>query len=216
MKKVLLTGFEAFGGADINPSALAAEKLDGRTIANHQVVAAILPCAFEASLVELKRQLRRVQPELVICVGQAGGRKAITVERVALNVDDAPIADNLGAQPIDQPIAKRGPVGYWSTLPIKSIALALNEAGIEAAVSETAGTFVCNHVFYGLMHSLKRRPNVRGGFVHVPFIPRQAKVHKKHREPSMPLSRIVRGLELAIRVAILTPEESGKTGGATH
>jgi pyroglutamyl-peptidase len=133
-------------------------------------------------------------------VGQAGGRGALSLERVAINVDDAPIPDNQGARPIDRPIAARGPAAYFSTLPIKAMVAALRGAGLPAEVSQTAGTFVCNHVFYGLMRTLARRPGARGGFIHVPFLPQQAAGHPG--APSLPLERIVRGLEVALATAL--------------
>jgi pyroglutamyl-peptidase len=213
MKSVLLTGFEPFGGEAENPSALAARALEGRTIARRRVVSAVLPVVFGDALVALKRELRRVQPELVICVGQAGGRPSIAVERIAINVDDARIADNAGARPIDRAIAARGPAAYWSTLPIKAMVAAMRRAGVDADVSQTAGTFVCNHVFYGLMRALARRPGVRGGFIHVPFLPEQA---AGTGAPSMPLERIVAGLEVAIAAALRTRRDLRASGGATH
>ena len=218
-RTVLLTGFEPFDGQEINPSALAVQRLHGASIAKRRVEAVILPCAFGESLKVLRREIRRVEPELVICVGQAGGRAAISVERVAINVDDARIADNEGAQPIDQAIANGGPAAYWSTLPIKAVVAALEAAGIEAAVSQTAGTFVCNHVFYGLMRTLKRRKGIRGGFIHVPYLPAQAKAGQAtrgRRPPSMPLSRIVRGLEIATHTALTVRRDRRAVGGATH
>jgi pyroglutamyl-peptidase len=135
---------------------------------------------------------------LVICVGQAAGRAAIELERVAINVDDAPSADNAGKQPIDRPIERGGPAAYWSTLPIKSIQTALRRNGLPANVSLSAGTFVCNHVFYGLMHALRRKDGVRGGFVHVPILPQQAK--KGMRSLSLP--KTVRALEIVVRTSI--------------
>lgn len=214
MKTVLVTGFEPFGGETQNPSALAAQALEGRTIAKRRVVSAVLPCVFGEALAALKRELRRARPELVICVGQAGGRAAITVERIAINVDDARIADNAGVVPVDRAIAARGPAGYWSTLPIKAIVGALRDASIAADVSQTAGTFVCNHVFYGLMRTLERRRGVRGGFIHVPYLPEQAA--RIGDVPSMPLERIVRGLEVAIETALTTRRDVRAAGGATH
>ncbi len=183
MKTVLLTGFEPFGGETVNPSAEIARQLHGAVIRGHRVQGALLPCVFGASIAELKKQMKAVQPALVICVGQAGGRAEITPERVAINVDDARIPDNAGRQPVDRPVVRGGPAAYFSTLPIKAIVAALRRADIPAAVSQTAGTYVCNHVFYGLMHELarlSRRPStgsghrIRGGFIHVPFLPEQA------------------------------------------
>ena len=212
MKTVLVTGFEAFGGETVNPSGEIARALDGRVIAGRRVVGAVLPCVFGASLAELRRQLRTVRPDLVIAVGQAGGRGEITLERVAINVDDARLPDNAGAQPIDVPVVRGGPAAYWSTLPLKAIVAALRERGLPAAVSQTAGTFVCNHVFYGLMRALRRRRGVRGGFVHVPFLPEQA----KRGEPSLPLGTMIAALALAVDVAVTTRHDRRAGGGQTH
>ncbi|MEN9637238.1 MAG: pyroglutamyl-peptidase [Verrucomicrobiota bacterium] len=212
MKKILITGFEPFAGARVNPSEEIARALDGRVVAGHQVIGAVLPCVFGGSIAELKRWLKIVRPELVICVGQAGGRKEITPERVAINVDDARIADNSGAQPIDTPVARGGPAAYWSTLPIKAIVAALHREGLPAAISQTAGTFVCNHLFYGLMRALARRPGVRGGFIHVPFLPQQA----KRGQPSLKLCEMITGLTVVARTAITTQQDLAQTGGQTH
>jgi pyroglutamyl-peptidase len=201
---VLLTGFDAFGGAHLNPSWLAVKALDGELLTGHTIRAAQLPTAFDASLKELKRLLRLHKPALVICVGQAGGRGAISLERVALNIRDAGLAEITGAQPLDQPVVPGGPAAYFSTLPIKRMLAALQHAGIAAEVSQTAGTYVCNHVFYGLMHELSKKSDfasrrlVRGGFVHVPFLPEQG-------VPSMHLTDMVAGLRLAVETALLTP-----------
>lgn len=198
MKTVLLTGFEPFGGETRNPSQEVAAALHGRVIARHTVAGAVLPCIFRGSISELKRHVERHRPDLVVAVGQAGGRSDITPERIAVNLDDARIPDNTGAQPIDRPIVKRAPAAYWSTLPIKAIAGELLSQGIPASVSSTAGTFVCNHVFYGLMHMLRRRPGVRGGFIHVPFLPEQV----KRNEPSLPLNTMIAAIEIAIEVSL--------------
>lgn len=212
MKTVLITGFEAFDGATVNPSAQIAAALDGRMIAGRRVTGAVLPCVFGGSVVALKRWLRAVKPELVICVGQAGGRAEITPERVAINVDDARIADNAGAQPVDVPVVRGGPAAYWSTLPIKAIVAALRERAIPASVSQTAGTFVCNHVFYGLMRALARRKGVRGGFVHVPFLPEQA----RRGEPSLALEAMIGALAVAVEVSLTTKRDRHEGGGRTH
>jgi len=209
MKTVLLTGFEPFGGAARNPSGEIARQLHGTVIAGHRVVGALLPCVFGGANRELKRQLRATQPALVICLGLAGGRADITPERVAINVDDARIADNAGRQPVDRPIAKRGPAAYWSTLPIKAIVAALRRRGIAASVSQTAGTFVCNHVFYGLMHELRGQKKVRGGFIHVPSLPEQA----KRGQPNLPLAVMTRAIRLAIAAALACKRDVKVAGG---
>jgi pyroglutamyl-peptidase len=212
MKTVLITGFEPFGGESINPSGEIARQLHGSVIAGHRVVGALLPCVFGAAITELKKQIRVTQPVLVICVGQAGGRAEITPERVAINVDDARIADNAGRQPVDRPVVRGGPAAHWSTLPIKAIVAELRKRGIPAAVSQTAGTFVCNHVFYGLMHGLRRQKKVRGGFIHVPFLPEQTKAG----QPSMPLDTMTSAIAAAVAVAARTRRDLRSAGGATH
>ncbi len=201
---VLLTGFDAFGGELINPSWLAARALHGRQIAGHRVVSAQLPTVFDESIHTLHALLKLHRPALTLCVGQAGGRSALSLERIAINVNDARIADNAGAQPIDTPVVAQGQAAYFSSLPIKSILLALQRAGIAAEVSQTAGTFVCNHVFYGLMHFLATQRGFkksRGGFIHVPFLPEQG-------SPSMPLAEITRGLRIAVRCALETKHDA--------
>ena len=206
---VLLTGFDPFGGSPVNPSWQAVQALDGRIIDGHRIIAAELPTVFGASLQSLEQLLQQHRPALVVCTGQAGGRAAISLERVAINVDDARIADNAGAQPVDLPVAADGPAAYFTGLPIKAMLQALQRDGIAAEVSQTAGTFVCNHVFYGLMHLLAqpRWQGVRGGLIHVPFLPQQG-------QPSMPLEEITRGLECAIAVALATPHDIRKEAGA--
>jgi pyroglutamyl-peptidase len=210
-KTVLLTGFEPFGGETINPSWLAVQALQGQQVLGHTVVAAQLPTVFDASLRELRSLLRQHQPELVICVGQAGGRHALSLERVAINVNDAPIPDNAGATPIDTPVVHGAPAAYFSTLPIKAMLAALHEENIRAEVSQTAGTFVCNHVFYGLMRALANSRSLkrtRGGFMHVPWLPEQG-------VPNMVLDDIVRGLSVAARCALAVQTDRVLGAGAT-
>lgn len=210
LPRVLLTGFDAFDGASLNPSWLAVSALDRQQIAHHLLFAACLPTIFGDSLQELRRLMRLHRPVLVIGVGQAGGRAALSLERAALNVDDAAIADNAGAQPIDTPVAVSGPAAYFSTLPIKAMLQGLQRAGITAEISQSAGTFVCNHVFYGLMHCLARQRGhvkARGGFIHVPYLHGQGL-------PSMALSEMVRGLKLAVEIALTTPQDAVFPGGS--
>lgn len=207
---VLLTGFDPFGGEALNPSWQAVQALHGRRIAGHRVVAAQLPTVFDASLLALTGLMRMHRPALVICVGQAGGRAAISLERVAINVNDARIPDNAAAQPVDTPVVADGPAAYFSSLPIKAMLQALQRAGLPAEVSQTAGTFVCNHVFYGLMHALATRrgfKHTRGGFIHVPWLPGQG-------QPCMATDDLVRGLRLAIATALVTPQDIAKGAGA--
>ena len=206
---VLLTGFEPFDGETVNPSWLAVQPLHGRQVAGHRIVAALLPTVFGHAPAALRALLARHRPRLVICVGQAGGRSAISLERIAINIDDARIADNAGSQPVDSPVVPGAPAAHFSTLPIKAMRAALLEAGIAAEVSQTAGTFVCNHVFYALMHALANDSalqGVRGGFIHVPWLPQQG-------NPSMPLADLTRGLRLAIQVALTTGTDIRQAAG---
>lgn len=210
MRNILVTGFEPFGGEEVNPSQEIARQLNGHVFAGRRVYGRILPCVFGAANDELRRLLNEFRPEIVICTGQAGGRAEITPERVAINVDDARIPDNAGAQPVDRPIVARGPAAYWSTLPIKAIVAALRTHRVPAAVSQTAGTFVCNHVFYGLMHALRTRRGVRGGFIHVPLLPEQA----KKGQPSLPLRTMVEAIALAASVAATVRHDARRAEGA--
>jgi pyroglutamyl-peptidase len=215
MKTVLVAGFEPFGGERVNPSALAAQALDGRCIAGRRVVGKVLPCVFGNSLLALRREMRRAAPELVICVGQAAGNAGIAVERVAVNVEDANIPDNAGRQPVDRLVARGGPVAYFSTLPIKAIVAALRVVDLPADVSQSAGTYVCNYVFYGLMRALARTPAVRGGFIHVPCLPEQAR-RGLFDLPSLPLDQTVRGLEVAVETSLTTVHDLKAAAGALH
>jgi pyroglutamyl-peptidase len=155
-----------------------------------------------------------LQPALVIAVGQAGGRVDLSVERVAINVDDAPIRDNADKQLVDEPIVQGGPAAYFATLPIKAIVAALRTAGLPASVSQTAGTFVCNHVFYGLMHALAGRSDVKAGFIHIPYLPEQAARHPG--AASMSLEQMKEGLRVAIRTALAVDRDAAVAAGATH
>ncbi|WP_459502628.1 pyroglutamyl-peptidase I [Bacillus sp. C1] len=215
MKTMLVTGFEPFGGEEMNPAWEVAKQLDGQVIGDYKIISKQVPTVFHKSLQVLQSYMEEVEPELVICIGQAGGRPDITVERVAINVDDARIADTEGNQPVDEPIIERGPAAYWSTLPLKAIVKKLREEGIPASVSQTAGTFVCNHLFYGLMHILATSENeVRGGFIHIPFLPEQASNHLG--QPSMSLPVITKGIELLIQVALEVETDIVECGGTTH
>ena len=208
--RVLLTGFDAFGGQTLNPSWLAVQALHGRRLAGHRILAAQLPTEFDKSLLVLRGLLKQHQPALVICVGQAGGRNSISLERVAINLNDARIADNAAAQPIDTPVVPGGPSAYFTSLPVKAMLLALQRENLAAEVSQSAGTFVCNHVFYGLMHMLATQRGLkrtRGGFIHVPFIEGQG-------TPHMALDDIVRGLRLAVRSAVSNTVDIQVTAGA--
>ncbi|HYC70527.1 MAG TPA: pyroglutamyl-peptidase I [Opitutaceae bacterium] len=209
---ILLTGFEPFGGDDFNPSGEIARHLHGATIRGHVVQSALLPCVFGAVRRELRAALARTRPALVVCLGLAGGRGEITPERVAINVDDARIPDNAGRQPVDRPVVAGGPAAYWSTLPVKAIVGALQHRGLPASVSHTAGTFVCNHVFYVLMHELRRRKAVRGGFIHVPH----AREHAPGGLPALALGVLTDAVALALETCVRAKRDLRRAAGQTH
>ena len=204
-RRILVTGFEPFGGEQVNVSWQVAQALDGQRIAGCTVQALCLPCVFGQSLQVLQGALQAVNPAVVLALGQAAGRCDLSVERVAINVDDARIPDNAGAQPVDQPVIAGAPDAYFSRLPIKAIVAALREAGLPASVSQSAGTFVCNHVFFGLMHALRRRRSVRAGFVHLPVLPEQVAAHPG--QPNLPLATMVQGLRVAMDTAVTCADD---------
>lgn len=195
--KVLITGFDPFGGEKINPAWEAVRALPDN-IDGIEVVKLQIPTVFKKSAKKIFENIDSVKPDVVICVGQAGGRYEFSVERVAINVDDGRIPDNDGYQPVDSPVFEDGENAYFSTLPIKAIVEEVKKAGIPAAVSNTAGTYVCNHIMYSLLYYLnKNNLNIKGGFIHVPFIPEQ--VVEKKNTPYMELTRITKALEISIK-----------------
>ena len=195
--KLLLTAFDPFGGDAVNP-ALEAVKLVADKIGRFDIVKLEVPTVFRKSIERVAQAIEEEKPDAVLCIGQAGGRFEITPERVAINIDDARIKDNEGNQPIDTKIFEDGENAYFTTLPIKAMVEAIREANLPAAVSNTAGTFVCNHLMYGVLYTLaKNYPNIKGGFTHVPFIPEQV-ARRTPVAPYMALEDIKRGLEAAI------------------
>lgn len=212
--KILVTGFDPFGGEKVNPS-IEAVKLLPNTIAGADIVKVELPTVFGKSIEKLEEALEREKPDITICVGQAGGRSRISVERVAINISDGRIPDNEGKQPIDEPIFEDGENAYFSNLPIKAMVKEMNDKNIPAEVSNTAGTYVCNHIMYGLLYNInKKYPNMKGGFIHIPFLPEQ--VIDKKDSPSMSLDLIVKGLEVAIEAAIKYDKDIKVIGGEIH
>ncbi|RAP77417.1 pyroglutamyl-peptidase I [Paenibacillus montanisoli] len=203
MNRVLLTGFDPFGGEAINPAWEAVSRFQHKACDGFMVEVRQIPTVFNTSIQTLRQAILDVKPDVVICVGQAGGRSDIAVERVAINMNDARIPDNEGNQPIDEPIAADGPAAYWSTLPVKAITAQLRSAGIPASVSHTAGTFVCNHLFYGLQHLIATEfPSVKGGFIHIPYLPSQTV--NKPNVPSMNLETMVQALDIAVTTSVLS------------
>lgn len=211
-RRVLVTGFEPFDNENINSSLEAVRALENVAISGVTLTTRTLPTEFGRASQSLEKAIRDSDPDAVICVGQARGRSQITPERVAINVADARrIPDNVGYQPADEPVVEGGPVAHWSTLPIREIEATLRSAGIPAKISNTAGTFVCNHVFYGLMHLLfSERPGVSGGFVHVPILPTQ---DPEGQSPSMALPVIVHALKLMVDIDP-SPDQPGTTMGS--
>lgn len=214
MRHILVTGFESFGGETVNPSWEVVKQLEGMTIDDCRVVTRQLPCVFGESLTVLNSAIDELNPNVVVAVGQAGGRVDITVERVGINVDDARIPDNRGQQPIDVAIVPDGPAAWFSSLPIKAMVAAMREKGIPASVSQTAGTFVCNHVMYGLLHKIREQADVKGGFIHIPYLPEQAAAHAG--APSMAAQTVKDALEIALTVALRQDSDINAVGGATH
>ncbi len=195
--KILVTAFDPFGGETVNP-ALESVLLLPDVIDGADILKLVVPTVFTKSAEIAAEAMAMHLPDAVVCLGQAGGRTAITPERVAINIDDARIIDNEGNQPVDQPIIPGGPAAYFATLPIKAMVKAIGDAGFPASVSNTAGTFVCNHLIYHVLHlAAEKYPRMLGGFIHVPYLHEQA---QKQKEPcfSMALCDIVRGIEAAI------------------
>lgn len=209
--KILITGFDPFGGETTNPS-LEAVKQISENIENVQIKKLELPTVFYKSGEILEEAIKDFGPEAIICVGQAGGRSGISLERVAINQDDARIEDNEGNQPIDLPIRKDGANAYFASLPIKRIVDEINKAGIPASVSNSAGTFVCNHIMYQALYLGEKYGVKQAGFIHVPYLPSQ--VTDKAKKLSMELATITRALEIAIRTLVTSKTDIRKTGGS--
>lgn len=212
---LLLTGFEPYDGDGDNPSWQVAQSLHGERLGTLRVVAHRLPTRFASAPAALHAAIDAHAPDLVICLGQAGGRCKLSLERVAINLIDARIADNDGHQPIDIAVDDEGPAAYFSTLPLKSMLDAMQQADVPVHISHSAGTYVCNQVFYALMHRLAGS-HVRGGFIHVPFSPRQA--NRRGDVPSMGLEQILQGM----RVAMIAAQQTAAapvpvlSGGSEH
>lgn len=194
--KILVTGFDPFGSDKINPAIEAVKKLPD-TIKGAKIIKLEIPTVFNKSAQVVHQAIVKEQPDYVLNVGQAGGRSALTPERVAININDGRIPDNNGYQPLDEPIQPDGDTAYFTQLPIKAMAKAIRAAGLPAIVSNTAGTYVCNHIFYQVQYMrTKEFPKLKAGFIHIPFLPEQ--VITRPNQPSMALADIVKGLTAAI------------------
>ena len=213
--KILVTGFDPFGGETVNPALEAVKSLPSE-IHGAEVHWVAIPTVFYKAAEVLETAIVRYQPDAVLCIGQAGGRASLTPERVAINQDDARIPDNQGNQPIDTPIRQDGQAAYFSTLPIKAMVQAIKEEGLPATVSNTAGTFVCNHLMYQALYLAdKKFPHMKSGFMHIPYMTEQ--VVNKPNTASMNLTDIVRGIEAAIGAIVDYKDKDLKiVGGATH
>ena len=213
--KILVTGFDPFGGEKVNPALEAVKSLPSE-IHGAEIHWVEIPTVFYQSAEVLETAIVRFQPDAVLCIGQAGGRASLTPERAAINQDDARIPDNQGNQPIDTPIRLDGQAAYFSTLPIKAMVQAIKEEGLPATVSNTAGTFVCNHLMYQALYLAdKKFPHMRAGFMHIPYMTEQ--VINKPNTSSMSLTDIVRGIEAAIGAIVDYKDKDIKlVGGATH
>ncbi|MFA5523041.1 MAG: pyroglutamyl-peptidase I [Tissierellales bacterium] len=202
--KILVTAFDPFGGETVNPAYEAVKMLEDK-IKGADIVKLEIPTVFGKSIEKLEEALEKERPDAVICVGQAGGRSEITVERIAINIVDARIKDNEGNMPEDEAVYQDGPAAYFSNLPIKQMVKSIRENGIPASVSNTAGTFVCNHIMYSLLFLNERKNlNIKGGFIHVPYIPKQTV--DKRNTPSMSIEDIIKGITYAIEALIRSLE----------
>ena len=190
MKKLLITGFDPFGGADVNPSWQAVSRLPDQ-VGEYQLRKLEIPTVFGRATQVGLEAAAQFEPDVILCVGQAGGRESVTPERIAVNIRDARIPDNGGNQPRGEFVAPDGPAAYFATVPVEKMAQAIRDAGILATVSNSAGAFVCNDTLYGILHAFAGR-HVRCGFIHVPYIPQQG-------NPSMELEAITVALAAAIK-----------------
>lgn len=199
--KILISAFDPFGGDLINP-ALEAVKLMKDEISGAQIVKLEVPTVFNKCIDKVVEAIHKEKPDVVLNVGQAGGRFDVTPERVAINVDDARIKDNEGKQPIDKPIYEDGEPAYFATLPVKAMVNEIKAAGLPSSLSNSAGTFVCNHLMYGTLYNVSKiDKNIKAGFIHVPFIPEQV-VGRPAPAPSMSIADIARALEAAVKAIV--------------
>lgn len=209
--KILVTGFDPFGGEKVNPAIESVKRLPD-VIAGAEIIKLEIPTVVHKSLRVIEEAVKKHNPDMILSIGQAGGRSDLTVERVGINVDDCRIKDNEGNQPVDEPIYADGPAAYFVNLPIKAMVEEIRKAGIPASISNSAGTFVCNHVTYGVRYLLDHNyPDKKSGFIHIPYLPEQ--VVDKTNQPSMALDVIVNGLCAAIRAMVTHTEDIRITGG---
>ena len=213
--KILVTGFDPFGGESVNP-AYEAVKLLPDVIGGAEIFKLEIPTVFSLSGPAVEEGIRKYQPDVVICIGQAGGRASISVEKVAINFVDARIPDNNGEQPLDEPLQADGPAAYFATLPVKAMVQHVKEAGLPCYLSFTAGTYVCNSIMYNVLYMCEKRyPGIRAGFIHVPYACGQV-IDKANTTPSMPLETIAKSLEYAIEAVAIDRADGGESAGELH
>lgn len=215
MMKILVTGFDPFGGEKINPALETIKRLPD-TILGAQIIKLEIPTVVGKSLAKIKEAVEKENPDVVLSIGQAGGRSEITVERIGINIDDCRIPDNEGNQPIDEPVVKGGPAAYFVTVPIKAIVENIKAHNIPASISNTAGTFICNHVCYGVAHLAAQRTTtgkpMKSGFIHIPFLPEQV-IGKPALTPSMSLETIISGITHALEAIVKHGSDIKVSGG---
>ena len=210
--KILVTGFDPFGGEPINPAIESVKRLPDN-IAGAEIIKLEIPTVRKKSLEKIEKAINEHTPDVILSIGQAGGRFDISIERVGINLDDFRIPDNEGNQTIDEPIFPDGENAYFSTLPIKAIQNEITKNGIPASISNTAGTFVCNHVFYGVRYLVEKKyKGKKSGFIHIPYLPEQ--VIGKVNTPSMSLDNILKGIIIAIETIFSVENDIKKLGGS--
>ncbi len=213
--KVLVTGFDPFGGEAVNP-AFEAVKLLPDEIAGAEIIKLEIPTVFSKCGPAVEAGIQKYEPDVVINVGQAGGRSCVTIEQVAINLAEARIPDNDGEQPSDEPIQKDGAPAYYATIPVKAIVKNVRDHGIPCHISYTAGTYVCNCIMYNVLHmAATKYSNIRAGFIHVPFAAQQA-VEKPNGTPFMSLEMIADSLKYAIETTVKNKEDITGIMGETH
>lgn len=213
--RVLVTGFDPFGGEKVNP-AYEAVKLLPDTIAGAEIIKVEIPTVFSESGPAVEKGIKEYKPDIVLNIGQAGGRSCLTIEKVAVNLADASIPDNAGEQPVDELLQKDGEPAYYATVPVKAMVQNIREHKIPCHISYSAGTYVCNCVMYNTLYmAAKRYPNVRAGFIHVPYAAEQV-VNKPNGTPFMSLEMIAASLEYAIEAAVNNIEDVNVAMGLTH
>ncbi|QDU14389.1 Pyrrolidone-carboxylate peptidase [Gimesia maris] len=211
MKKVLLTGFEAYGYTPINPAESVARALEGTTVGDAEIVSRIVPNTFFKCIDFVTAAIEEVQPELVVMMGEYGGRSMVTVERLAQNLNDGTrygLTDNAGQSPQGDLTAAEGPVAYYATLPLRAMVKAMRAAGVPADISDAGGTFCCNHLMYGVLHHIAQgQLPIRAGWIHLPFLPAVAALEENLGAPSMSVETAVAGVKMGIQAALDYPED---------